>query len=155
MTHLTLNTGHSMNVPHGKVSEKAIHVLTPMVTKGGDNIPFCAPWRTVISIEDGSAVFDIRKSDEHVILVNAVAWTKKGASEVWTSLRREYINTASKLASQGFAQSLDLPEMPKTVPWLATWILPHASMFCELRDILWMADFEQCLAATIIRVAAK
>ena len=41
------------------------------------------------------------------------------------------------------------PEMPETLPWLATVILP-AMQIANPQDLHWMADFEQCLAAAII-----
>jgi hypothetical protein len=48
---------------------------------------------------------------------------------------------------------LEMPEMPSTTPWLATWILPTAIQNVTPQDIYWMADFEQCLALTIIHKA--
>lgn len=150
MIHLTLNTGHSMIVPAGKVSKQAIRLLGPMVSKGGDLIPHFAPWRTVMGRGDGCASFDIRRGKDMLVVFNIVAWTPSGAREAWSILERRYLEVADQLASAGIALDLEMPEMPETLPWLATWILPTATQNLNPQDIHWMADFEQCLAATII-----
>ena len=151
MIHLTLNTGHSMVVPPGKVRKETIRALRSMVVKGGDTIPSCAPWRTVIARGDGSASFDIRRGQDMFVVLNLVAWTPEGATAAWEVLERNYLDTADALAKQGIALDLEMPEMPTTLPWLATWILPTAVMNINPQDISWMADFEQCLAAAIIQ----
>lgn len=148
MVHLTLNTGHSFDVPAGKVQASTIRMLSPMVVKKGDLIPNCLPWRTVISTGKGCAVFDIRRGKDQIAVMNAVAWTAEGAEKAWNSLEKIYMENAETLASAGIALDLEMPEMPTTLPWLATWILP--TMTVSLNDIHWMSDFEQCLAATII-----
>lgn len=151
MTHLTLNTGHSMTVPPGKVGREAIRLLSHMVSKGGDMIPRFSPWRAVIARSEGCASFDIRRGRDQLVVLNAVAWTHAGAVEAWAILERHYLNVSDALAHQGLALDLEMPEMPAALPWLVTWILPTATQIANPNDLGWMADFEQCLAATIIQ----
>lgn len=150
MIHLTLNTGHTMTVPHAKVRPETIRALAPMVVKRGDLIPHLAPWRTVIRRGDGYASFDIRRGKDMLVAFNLVAWNPATASTAWEELERTYLHTAEALASQGIPLDLEMPEMPATIPWLATWILPTAIANMAKQDFSWLADFEQCLAATII-----
>lgn len=151
MLHLTLNTGHSMTVPPDKVSPLALRALTPMVVKGGDLVPGFTPWRTVIGRGEGHASFDIRRNQTDLVTLNVVAWTPAGAESAWTILEKHYLDAADALAKSGIPLDLELPEMPATLPWLATWILPSAMMAINPQDIGWMADFEQCLAAAILK----
>lgn len=155
MIHLTLNTGHSMEVPAGKISPEAYRALRPMVVKKGDLIPGFAPWRTVIAIGEGAASFDIRRNKQDIVVLNAVAWTGQGAAEIWPLIERGHLDLADQMAKAGaLSESMAAaPEMPATLPWLATWILPTAVQAVHPRDLAWMADFEQCLAAAIIRKA--
>jgi hypothetical protein len=153
MLHLTLNTGHAMTVPPGKVTPQAIRILGPMVVKRGDFVPHFAPWRTVITLADGHALFDIRRGREEAVTLNAVAWTADGAAAAWRGIERAYLATADELAAKGLALDLEMPDMPEPIPWLVTWVLPAAGILASRNDISWMADFEQCLAATIIRKA--
>jgi hypothetical protein len=150
MIHLTLNTGHSMQVPAGKVTPATIRALGPMVVKKGDLIPACAPWRTIITIASGHASFDIRKGRHFHVTFNVLAWTPEGADLAWSTLERQYLKTAEDLAAQGIPLDLEMPEQPTSLPWLATWILPTATHHIHPQEIHWMADFEQCLAATIL-----
>lgn len=149
MIHLTLNTGHSHTVPPGKVGREALRVLKPMVVKGGDLIPHFAPWRTVIARGTGCASFDIRRGKDMLVVFNVVAWTPEGAREGWQSLEKTYLDTADRFAKAGMPLDLEMPEMPESLPWLASWIIPALNAPPEA--LHWMADFEQCLAATIIQ----
>lgn len=153
MIHLTLNTGHSMEVPPGKVMRETLRILGPMVVKGGDLIPHCSPWRTVIGRGNGCASFDIRRGKDMLVVFNVVAWTEAGAEEGWSAIEKQYLNVADELAKHGIVIDLAMPEMPATLPWLTTWILPTATQNINPQDIAWMADFEQCLASTIIHKA--
>lgn len=156
MIHLTLNTGHSMTVPPDKVEKNTLRVLGPMVVKGGDLIPHFAPWRTVIGRSDGCASFDIRRNKTDVVVLNVVAWTPEGAAEVWPIIEKAHLDMADQLAKAGaLPESMAAaPEMPATLPWLATWIIPTAVMAANPEELGWMADFEQCLAATLIHKSA-
>jgi hypothetical protein len=156
MIHLTLNTGHSHEVPPGKVERSTIRILGSMVVKGGDIIPLFAPWRTIISFGNGCACFDIRRNREDMVTFNAVAWTPAGAEEAWAGIEKLHLDNASQLAHLGLLHP-DMsacPEIPETLPWLTTLILP-AMHIANPKDLGWMADFEQCLAATIIHKRNK
>ncbi len=153
MIHLTLNTGHSMTVPPGKVSKESYRVLAPMVVKGGDLIPHFTPWRTLIARGQGYASFDIRRNSSDIVVLNAVAWTHEGAATVWPMIEKNHLDLADQMAKAGALHEsmAAAPEMPDSLPWLATWILPTAVMAARPNELGWMADFEQCLAATIIQ----
>jgi hypothetical protein len=155
MIHLTLNTGHSMTVPPDKVGREALRVLKPMVVKGGDLIPHFAPWRTVISRGEGHASFDLRRNKQDLVVLNVVAWTPEGAECAWRTLEKHYLDVSDVLAQKGVSMPLELPDMPASLPWLATWILPQAMMAIHPHELGWMADFEQCLAQTILYYAAR
>lgn len=153
MIHLTLNTGHAMAVPAGKVSPEAYKALRPMVARNGGAIPHCPPWRTVIALGKGCASFDIRRNQQDIVVLNAVAWTAAGAREIWPLIEKNHLDLADQMAAVGALHEsmAAAPEMPESLPWLTTWILPTAAMAVDARELGWMADFEQCLAATIIR----
>jgi hypothetical protein len=148
---------HSFEVPPGKVIPEAIAALSPMLATGGAVIPFFAPWRTVIALGDGAATFDIRRNKMDLVVFNAVAWTEDGAAEIWEGIEKMHLDTADLLARVGLLspRMASCPGMPETLPWLATLILPAAALAANPQDLSWMADFEQCLAMTIISNLSK
>lgn len=150
MIHLTLNTGHTHTVKP-PTNPAAIHrALGNMVVRKGDLIPGFSPWRTVITRGDGNASFDIRRGKDMTVTFNVLAWTPEGANQAWQLLERQYLATSSEVIKLGIPLDLEMPEQPTQIPWLVTWILPTATLHINPENISWMADFEQCLAATII-----
>lgn len=150
MIHVTMNTGHSMEVPPGKVGRQALRLLKHLVVKGGGRVPGMERWRTVVSRGDGAAVFDIRRSDsaESAVVLNAVAWSEQGEAIVWELLERSYYEVGDILAKIGVEG--EAPDLPDRRPWLATWILPQAMFLAGEQDFSWFADFEQCMALAIL-----
>ncbi|MGJ8632327.1 MAG: hypothetical protein ACSHX7_00240 [Luteolibacter sp.] len=150
LVHLTLNTGHSFTRPLAILRPVDLRLLTPIVYDGGGFIPNFSPWRCVIAQEDGIATFDIRRNVEDVVTFNMVAWTIQGAQKGKKMLKDLYTSMLSTLSDSGAITTPEMPEIPDKLPWLATLILPTAPLYAKSSDLKWMADFEGCLASTII-----
>lgn len=147
MHHLTINTGDLFQVPDGKVAPHAIRALQPMVAKGGDVIPGMAGWSSVLVMQDGCAVFDVRHRGI-IVTVNTMAWSPTGRNNAWCAMESAY-RAAMNLGDVPLAE-LNLPPEPESLPWLATLIAPAAAGVMRPVEGLWLADFEQCFAEAIL-----
>ena len=154
MNHIALNSGKCWEVQLSNIPTQISRLLVPMVEKMGDFIPNCHPWRTMIEVGIGYAIFDIHRNRDDRAILNTVAWTQEGAREIWSSLKDHYAEAKVQMEKYGPMDEfmVPVPEIPPNLPWLASWILPAAPLIANPNDVLWMTNFEECLAATIVRM---
>jgi hypothetical protein len=149
MTHLTFNSGDSYAVPPGKIHPETVRAMRVLLPSGG-NLGTVAPqfsaFRVTITRNPGCAAFTVFRGREP-IATNVCAWTSSSAADTWASIEGVYLDLAD--AVPHVMAGGEAPDMPAAVPWLATLILPGA-LHQTQSDFGWLADFEQCLAATII-----
>jgi len=153
MLHLTLNTGAAVQVGRFDDPAALTGLFDRLVATGGGAIPPWPPWRIEIHAGNGCALFSILKASDQMAVLSAVAWTPEGAEAAWDEIERPYLDTADVLARLGNLHPGQdaMPEMPATLPWLTSWVLPAASSFATLEDARWLADCEQLAAFAILR----
>lgn len=151
MIHLTLNTGNAASVPPGQVRPATICAMQPILRGGnlGQVSPQFAAFRVEVTRQDGAAAFTLYRGMEPIAL-NVVCWSPEAADTAWDAIERPYLALSDdhlQLMAPGEA-----PDMPGSVPWLATCILP--GILHQTRDnIGWLADFAQCMAQALIHYA--
>lgn len=155
IAHLTLNTGDVRQSPRAEVPDSVIELLRPLVQHGGGPIPN-TQWHCFMSFTDGGSCFDIRLNPDHQALMCGVAWTPQGSDEVWRGIEDLYHKTTESMLRAGCRlpeSELAMPEQPSTLPWLGVVLLPGIYLATASSDLFWMADFERCLAWTLIESA--
>jgi hypothetical protein len=145
VTHYTLNTADTGELPRLAIDPEAITVLQPLIDQGGP-IPGCAPFRVTVTQASGAAVFTVWRAAEPIVTC-ALAWTVEGEAEAWPAIEEVYLDLSDR-----FPQ-LPVPakeaNKPASLPWLAVVLLP--SLLNQSRDdVGWLGDFERCLAWTIL-----
>ena len=149
MVHLTLNTGHLHKGPDGQVRPETVQALQPVIRGGnlGRVSPQFGAFRIEVTREEGCAAFTVYRGMEPIVL-NVVCWKRDLSRTAWAGIEQTYLNlsdTRPQLMGAGAS-----PEMPTTVPWLATCILPGI-LNLNRNDAGWLADFEACMAVALIQ----
>ena len=122
MVHLTLNSGKAVHNPALFIPPGLEAVLRPFLRDGGGRFP--APkdaYRVETFVTDTEVEFIFFK-DEEMICICLGTWSEKKAEQCWSDIMEEY-NELAKLCPQ-IIWALQPPQMPKTLPWLATLALP-------------------------------
>jgi hypothetical protein len=151
MIHYTLNTGDTFDTRHKKTpSKKTLKLLKPIarraILEGQTTAPLPEPfekYNVKITVDGDFALFDLYYEQE-ICATNAVAWEKENLEEKWQIFENLYLKLAGQFQAVSILRS---PSMPVSLPWLASFVLPH-----PLIDT-WMADFEQCMAIALIQEA--
>ncbi len=143
MTHLTLNTGHSAE--RTPCDPHALAALLPLVAAGGQ-IPGFAGFRVDVHSGPGAASFSIHRGRD-IITLSMVAWTDDGARYAWTEIERLYLGLADR--ASGLIAANASPEMPRSLPWIATLLLPGMATQ-RPQDLSWIGDFEGCFAEALV-----
>lgn len=139
MLHLTLNTGHARRSPRSEVADDVVARLRPLVAAGGGPIPGPTPGYTVrITHEGQDAIFTV-SHEETPVLTAGVATANPW--KVWEALL-----TMAPITVMTTARKVGMPAEP---PWLAV-VLHDLS---RPADLHWLADFERCLAWTLMETA--
>ena len=141
---LTLNSGHTMIVPPGAVDPSTIALLRPLIQAGGGPVPKFAKWTFKVTNTIGGSLITISFAGADVVLC-AVAWEQPGADEVWQSIVKVHNKIWGSLNVAGLKPE---PARPKTLPWLAITLLPD--LIKQPQAGMWLADFEKCVAWTIL-----
>jgi len=150
LQHLTLNTGHiaSSDLRSAVDLRAVLPVLRPIVRSGGGPCPPVAGLTIQIPRVPAGAVFSIWFRGQPVAL-NCLAWNQASSAAGWEPIESAYLElteTEPLVAALGRA----LPEIPSSVPWLATLILPAIATM-DPEAIGFLGDLERCLAAVILR----
>ena len=138
-----------MVVPQGKVAPATIKAMRPLLPRGGSLgavSPQFGAFRVEIASGPGAAAFTLYRGRDPIAM-SCVAWTNDGQIRAWKESEALYFQLSEQLPiSMGGGEA---PDMPTTLPWLVSLILPGAHAQPDgVMD--WVADFEQCLAATLI-----
>lgn len=148
MTHVTLNTGHTVVQPRSKVLPGTIEAMQVLLPKGGNLgkvSPVFSAFRVDITPSVGTAAFTVYRGSELLVL-NIVCWDATLSAKAWSLLESNYLKVSEK--SWGVPLGQALPEQPATVPWLGTLLLPGLAMLTR-DDVGWLGDFEHCLAVAL------
>jgi hypothetical protein len=148
LTHYTLNTPHTVLL-NKKVDRTVIKSIEPIIFRALEE------WKTrhslptpldnynvLVSVTPGCALFDIYHQSEHLLSVNAIAWTQADADYIWGVFEEFCVEQSTVLAGYSLRQ-------PDRLPWLATLTLPSLLAV----ELTWLADFEQSLAVGLIQSA--
>lgn len=149
MLHYTLNTAHTFDCSSKEYSRDALKLLRPLagraIAEGQTQTALPAPldsFSAKVTCTEGAALFDVFDPEQSILSTNAVAWQKGGDADCWSQFESLYLRL-----SRQFEMALGrAPEQPKSLPWLVTLILPNP----RISSLSWLADFEQCLALTLI-----
>lgn len=149
MTHLTINTGHSAVSSPGDVDIHQVEpVLGPLIREGGGVIGPVPELSLQIPATPAGVVFSIWRGDQPVCL-NAVAWDQLSAAAAWSPIESTYLDLAETSGGVALGLGSACPEMPATVPWLATLLLPGiVTLSRETSGLL--GDLERCIAAVVL-----
>lgn len=152
MTHLTLNTGHSCPSPRSLIAEGLIQQLAPLVRESGTVNLHIAPWRVVLTREDGLASFDFRRGSDAsgLAVLCLLVWSEAGR-KAWPVFESVYLGLADAAAKAGTSDTLlQLPQEPASLPYLAVVILPGLLHFTAAEDVSWLGDAERTIAWAIL-----
>lgn len=144
MTHLTLNTGHSLEVARLLTPEERATCLT-LWPKGGNLPPPLAAFRVDFGGNPGAASFCVWRAGAPICL-NIVCWEAHAAEAAWQAIEKQYFSLSE--TPVGEALGTEYSETPDP-PWLATLLLPGLGITSQ-DDISWLGSFEQAMALTII-----
>lgn len=146
LQHLTLNTGHLRPSPRQEVGAAALAALTPAVRAGGAVMPAgLADHRWQLAHrEPGAALWTVYRGDVP-LATSGVGWIAEPAARCWVQIERAYINAGD--TPEGRAMGVALPDAPAP-PWCATILWPPLALYPA--SARWLADFNRCLAWTII-----
>jgi hypothetical protein len=153
MLHVTLNTGIAVEIEWSDDTPGTADLFDDLIESVGGAVPGHPPWRIDIRLGEGCAMFSIRRSASELAVLSALAWSSASAGEAWYEIEQPYLDTSDVLARLGNLHpgSDAMPEMPETIPWLASWVMPAAPAFATLDDAHWLADCEQAVAFAILR----
>lgn len=146
--HLTLNTGHLAVSGESDVDLlRVAPVLGPRIQAGGGAVPGTKVTLEIPPVPAGF-IFTLRSADGHPVCLNSVAWDEASAAASWPpvqSLYLEMTETAPTLLALGVAA----PEMPVSVPWLTTLLLPGIAGL-NRDQIGMLGDLERCIAVVAL-----
>ena len=152
MHHYTFNTGHSRVSPRSEVADNVIEALRPMARTGQYRIPGFGYLSVIVTVTEGQAIFSIladHKPKPMPVIHGGVAWTEAGR----TILEREL----EKINAAGGARVVPdhqiAEKSPPGVPWCGVIMFDSVALLGE--DVAAIADFERCLAWTIIESQSK
>jgi hypothetical protein len=146
LQHLTLNTGHLRSSPRSEVGVAALTALRPLVRAGGGLLPGLADFRVEIAHYDkaGAALWTVSRGPEP-LATSACGWVGGPASAVWAQLEASYL----KLTDTAVGRDVGAAFAPEpSLPWLATLLWPSIVVYPASAP--WLADFNRCLAWTLI-----
>lgn len=139
---VTCNTRDSVIIRPSMVSEQVIDAIAPLVRSGGGsllNFAFSAQQY------EGTASLDFRVRDIQASF-GMLCFEPDKSKEWWQNLSKSYEHFRTYQISAG--QELSLT--PPTAPWLGVILLSPASLLTPL-ELIELADFEKCVAMTILK----
>jgi len=154
--HLTMNTGHVTVQQPERTGSATIKILKPLVKMGTAPVPSFSKWH--FKLEKPAATWcyiEITNPKSEPVVFGVLAWEKNEAEEAWKAVEELYFLASDKMAEMGFPESvLAHSARPTDVPWLAVILTPTAFLANPF-NLLWLGDFENCLARTILHVEAE
>lgn len=139
LVHYTLNSGHSHLSPRSEVPAEVIEQLQGLLYEGTHTIPVEGDrFRVRIRHYDKGMIAAVLDGERDVVLFG-IAPDTDSASAVWNELVKQYDEFREEITDLGV--TLPAAACPKSTPWCA------AAVFIAGPDVmLWVADFERCLA---------
>lgn len=154
MTHITLNTGHSVVQSHRSIQPGTLDLMSVLLPDGGNLgkiSPQLSAFRVKIESDPYGAYFSIYRGSEAIVRC-AACWSQEHSQTWWESLERVYLQLSDDDPAGMAAR--ECPEMPESTPWLGVVIL-HDISHQTRNNIEWLGDFEHCLARLLMREAGQ
>jgi hypothetical protein len=142
LEHVTLNTGHTRRSPRSEAADEVVRGLAvgldrAIATKAREPIPGFALFSYSVTALGGAAMVTLWREAAPVVTFG-VAADAKDSAKLWRLLHQ---GGAGKHATN--------PERPPAAPWLGVRMEAGAAS-TPPDDLLWLANFERCLAWTFI-----
>lgn len=154
---LTITSGDTQLSPLSAVAPTVRAGLRPLVRAGKGGVPGrpgCT-FQLTNRPGGGGAFFSVARG-ENILAAAAVVYAPEAAEELWQAIEQIHLNTYEvmmKLLRGKVPNSwLASPERPQHLPWLALALQP--GLMYSAQDAIWLADFERCLAWTVIELRA-
>ena len=152
LTFLTITSGHSQPSPLAE-ARFALPALRPLVLAGGGAVPGQQPYTFKVTSIEGGAVFSVHEG-AIILAFCGVAYAPVAAGQIWDSLAEAHVASYEAVVAQlGFNTPdswLASPQQPVSLPWLAVTLQP--GLLLRPSAARWLADFERCVAWTIIEL---
>lgn len=153
LTFLTVNSGHAQPSSRAEVKQFTTNMLYPLVMANGGAIPNLPGWTFRLTPVAGGAFFSVSNGAD-IVTAGAVVGTQAAADELWPHLEQMHLaNYQGMIQMLGGAKHLPNnwianPVRPKELPWLAVVLQP--GLVKHPFAGIWLADFEKCLAWTVL-----
>ncbi len=147
MTHLTLNTGHSVEQPDSGPSG-VVESMRSLLRGGSLGLvaPNLAQFRVEVFRDAGGAVFTVFRGSDPIVMCG-VASERESADEIWMSLEQVYLTLSDSYPAEMAARHS--PEQPSSLPWLAVMLFPTIALQ-PAGTMDWLGDFERCMAWALL-----
>jgi hypothetical protein len=124
ITHIVLNTGKMCEIPPGEFISEAMLLFRQLVKSGGGPVPAMEGIEVVIERQPGRAILVFRNSNRLPLLGIVAGFAEPGAADIWEFIKRQYSVTGDCDLSRLVFGDSEYPEMPSSLPWLASYIFP-------------------------------
>jgi len=141
ITHIVLNTGKKCEVPPGEFTSEAMRMFSQLVKRGGGLIPILEGTRVVIHRDPGCAMFVFCDCRGLPLMGIVVGLDEPGAANFWDYIKQLYHVTTDFDESRLVFGNCDYPNMPSSLPWLASYIYQPAYLLEQN-----CPEFMRCLA---------
>jgi hypothetical protein len=140
--HVTLDTGHARRSPRSAIEDEIIRVLDAafdraITTGAREPIPGWAPFSFNVTVEAGAAIVNLWREATPVVTFG-IAADPASSPKLWRLLHE---GGAGKHATSR--------DRPPAAPWIGARMEIGAALTAP-DDLLWIADFERCLAWAFI-----
>jgi hypothetical protein len=140
--HVILDTGHARRSPRSAIEDEIIRVLDAsfdraITTGAREPIPGWAPFSFNVTTEAGAAIVNLWREATPVVTFG-IAADPASSPKLWRLLHE---GGAGKHATS--------PDRPPATPWIGARMEIGAALTAP-DDLLWIADFERCLAWAFI-----
>lgn len=154
--HVTMNTGHVTVQQPERTGSATIEILKPLVKMGTASVPGFSKWHFKLVKPTATWCYiEITNPKSEPVVLGVLSWGKNEAEEAWKVVEELYFLASDKMAEMDFPESvLAYSPRPTDVPWLAVILTPTAFLANPF-SLLWLGDFENCLARTILHVEAE
>ena len=122
ITHIVLNTGKMCKIPPGEFTSEAMLMFRRLVKSGGGPIPLLEGIDVAIQRDPDCALFVFRDCNGLPLLGIVAGLAEPGAADIWNYLKRLYLETSVCEESRQVFGDFAYPEMPPSLPWLASQI---------------------------------
>lgn len=122
MVHLTLNSGKARRNSRRVLPPKLGKLVRAFLDKGGGSFPFpYNAYRIETDVTSTGVAFYFFSGDVQISVCTGT-WSAEFAQEYWTQIEKDYYDLTDVCPKVSWTKHP--PNMPDSVPWLASLILP-------------------------------